>query len=255
MCKLFLVLTLAFHGVPATLASLPQNNKPFLASRPRHYYFAQHTTKATSPSLVAKQDMLDIPRGGSTTTYSDSNNPLILFVSHWSQNPFVVAAVICATKAGLADLVAQKRQGQHPFHVRRSVSFILYGALYQGMVQELIYNNLYTYMFGSGTTLDVVLRKVLFDAIFHNALVCIPMAYVVKAAVFGKPPLSSGLSAYIDDVLHHGLLLKYYAMWMPVNAVLFTVVPPRGRIPVMACVSFFWMILLSTMASRPRKQE
>ena len=129
----------------------------------------------------------------------------------------------------------------------------MYGALYQGMAQELIYNNLYTYLFGSATTPMVVFKKVLFDAIFHNALVCIPMAYAVKAFVF-QYSLTKGIKQYIDDVRHHGLLFKYYALWMPVHALLFTIVPKHWRITVMATVSFFWMIILSTISSRAREE-
>ena len=186
-------------------------------------------------------------------------------------HPLVAAAMVCATKASAADWVAQKRQQRlcannnnndhdddassppprKKLSFRRLFSFIVYGALYQGVAQELIYNGLYTRMFGSATTMDVVVKKVLFDAVFHNALVCIPMAYEVKAFIF-QYSLATGIRQYIDDVMHHGLLLKYYALWIPVNAMLFTIVPTHWRITVMACVSFFWMIILSTISSRTR---
>ena len=167
-------------------------------------------------------------------------------------NPLVGAAIVCAFKAGLADLVAQSRNknGKH-LDVRRSASFIVYGALYQGCAQELIYNNFYTWLFGSSTSLRVAVRKVLFDAVFHNAMVCIPMAYLVKSFVFRFSPRTA-IRQYIDDVMYHGLLIKYYAIWMPTNLCIFTVIPEHWRITVMACVSFFWMVILSTVSSRPR---
>lgn len=178
-----------------------------------------------------------------------------------AQHPLVTAAVVCATKAFAADLVAQKRQQglnaesstdqDKKFDWRRSFSFVAYGALYQGMAQELIYNNFYSFLFGTATTMRVAIKKVLFDAFFHNALVCIPMAYAVKALIF-KYSVVKGIRQYIDDVRYHGLLLKYYAIWMPVNAMLFTLIPPHWRITVMATVSFFWMIILSTISSRAR---
>jgi hypothetical protein len=187
----------------------------------------------------------------------------------WKANPLIAAAIVCAIKASTADLVAQKRQQRvhsdvdtttscrsHPefkLSVRRTLSFAIYGAMYQGMAQELIYNNLYTCMFGSGKTMDVVVMKVLFDAVFHNALICIPMAYAVKAFVF-QYSLATGIRQYIDDVRHHGLLLKYYTLWMPVNAMIFSIIPNHWRITVMAMVSFFWMIILSTISSRVRTE-
>ena len=217
-------------------------------------------------NLIA--NVLAIRRGGSgsTTTELQSTAASVAAITaidaFWKAHPLIAAAVVCSTKACLADLVAQHRQQrkesttaakQKKLDIRRTISFVVYGALYQGMAQELIYNNLYTYLFGSATTARVVAKKVLFDAFFHNALVCIPMAYAVKSFVFNYS-LATAIRQYIDDVVHHGLLLKYYALWMPVNAMIFTVVPTHWRISVMAVVSFFWMIILSTISSRARDE-
>lgn len=219
---------------------------------------------------IGENQTLRIPRGGavgsSSTALSGVSAVASTLDTFWkSQNPFVTAALVAGTKAVLADLVAQKRQQQQQpptdspgktatmIDRRRSLSFLIYGSLYQGCAQELIYNNLYTYLFGSATTAKVVVRKVLFDAVFHNALVCIPMAYAVKALVYGTYSVREAIKQYIDDVLHHGLLLKYYAIWMPVNAMIFTIIPPHWRISVMAAVSFFWMMILSTISSRKRE--
>jgi protein Mpv17 len=177
----------------------------------------------------------------------------------WQRHPFVAAALVCSTKASAADAVAQQRQHSKlnvgtSFDVRRNLSFILYGALYQGIAQEFIYNNCYTFLFGSGSDPATVLKKIVFDAIFHNALVCIPVAYVVKASLFQHSP-GEAIRRYVDDVRYHGLLWKYYAIWMPTNFLIYTFVPTHLRITVMATVSFFWMIILSTISSRERECE
>jgi hypothetical protein len=186
----------------------------------------------------------------------------------WKQHPYLAAAIVCAIKAAAADLVAQRRpqqprgpsqsgsgkssdQATAPIDAKRTLSFVLYGALYQGMVQEFIYNNLYSRMFGDRPTLAVIAAKVGFDAIFHNALICVPMAYIVKAIVF-RYSLMEGLRRYRDDVLHHGLLIKYYCIWIPVNFCVYAFIPKHFRITTMAFVSFFWMTILSTIASRTR---
>lgn len=177
--------------------------------------------------------------------------------SLWKQHPFVAAALVCAIKAFAADVVAQRRQlsAQSATNTsmdrKRTLAFVLYGALYQGMVQEFIYNHLYSRLFGDSPTLSVIATKVAFDAIFHNALVCVPMAYIVKACVF-RYSLREGLRRYLDDVLHHGLLLKYYSIWIPVNFCVYAFIPKHWRITTMAVVSFFWMTILSTIASRKR---
>lgn len=174
----------------------------------------------------------------------------------WKRHPFLAAALVCAIKAAAADLVAQRRQlfvesENDKIDGRRTLAFVLYGALYQGMVQEFIYNNLYSRLFGDSPTISVIATKVAFDAVFHNALVCVPMAYIVKACVF-RYPLQEGLRRYRDDVVHHGLLLKYYSIWIPVNFCVYAFIPKHWRITSMAMVSFFWMTILSTIASRKR---
>jgi Mpv17 / PMP22 family len=189
----------------------------------------------------------------------------------WKQHPFLAAAIVCAIKAAAADLVVQRRQQQQSNKVghdkttttmtttkattkidaKRTLAFVLYGALYQGVVQEYIYNTLYSRMFGDHPTLAVIATKVGFDAIFHNALICVPMAYIVKAIVFRYSPLE-GLRRYRDDVLHHGLLIRYYCIWIPVNFCVYAFIPKHFRITTMAVVSFFWMTILSTISSRPR---
>ena len=113
----------------------------------------------------------------------------------WRKYPFLAAGFTCGLKASLADIVAQKRQmamndasqTTEPssseetstssakqlqqksaavgtkFDLRRNVAFTVYGALYQGMAQEFIYNHMYSIWFGSGTSITTVLSKVLFD--------------------------------------------------------------------------------------------
>ena len=200
--------------------------------------------------------VVSIHRGGSSETELKSASTVFQAVDvFWkAQNPFVTAAIVAGTKATVADLFAQQRQKAKgtKFDYRRVLSFLVYGSLYQGCVQELIYNNLYNYLFGTATTAKVVVKKVMFDAVFHNAMVCIPMAYAVKSMIY-RYSLKKGIQQYIDDVMHHGLLIKYYAIWMPVNAMIFTIVPPHWRIAVMATVSFFWMMILSTISSRKRE--
>ena len=84
----------------------------------------------------------------------------------------------------MADLVAQKRQeslvnddsgdggdgkAKTPstatkFDMKRNMAFTLYGAIYQGMAQEFIYNHMYSIWFGiSSTNIRTILSKVLFD--------------------------------------------------------------------------------------------
>lgn len=78
----------------------------------------------------------------------------------------------------MADLVAQKRQEQQDggkgskkevakFDYKRNLAFTVYGAVYQGMAQEFIYNHMYGAWFGVGTNVRTVLTKVLFDLLIQ----------------------------------------------------------------------------------------
>jgi protein Mpv17 len=186
--------------------------------------------------------------------------------------PYTAAALTCGVKASAADFVAQrqhlsKRDGsrdeieisedgsaQEIFEAPRNIAFLLYGAVYQGIGQEFIYNHLYSTWFGNGTGPAVVATKVAFDLLIQTTLLTLPVAYLTKATIF-RYPLTEGLRRYIEDITTHGLLLKYFALWGPVQCLTFSVVPIQARVPFIALVSFFWLIILSSISSRPRKAE
>jgi len=52
---------------------------------------------------------------------------------------------------------------------------------------------------------------------------------------------------YVEDVRKNGLLNKYWMIWTPVQFVAFGIVPEHYRI---AFVTFFWLILLSSISTR-----
>jgi Mpv17 / PMP22 family len=196
----------------------------------------------------------------------------------WRTNPFAAAAIICGVKASAADYVAQRRQikskrnsnkikkkntsivvavGENENNnnakadLRRNFAFILYGSLYQGMAQEFIYNHLYPVWFGTGTDPTTVLVKVVFDVTLQTTLVTLPIAYLAKALIFNYS-WQEALARYTDDIQNHGLLKKYISLWFPVNCLTFSVVPEYLRVSWIAFVSFFWLIILSSIASRAR---
>jgi hypothetical protein len=252
--KSFFFLVMAFAILlPRNVSSFRHSSRR--ASRSSHYLLSQY-----SPTPSGFRNILSI-RGGRETILRTSLQSTfavatVAALEFSKTQPFLTAAIVCGTKAAAADVVAQQRQlrlmnSKSKLDKRRIVSFCVYGAFYQGMAQEFIYNNVYTSLFGAETTVRVVLTKVLFDAFFHNALLCLPMAYLTKAFIY-RFSVGEALRRYADDVKSHGLLIKYYSIWMPVNFMIFTIVPTHLRITVMAMISFFWMIILSTISSRAR---
>lgn len=106
------------------------------------------------------------------------------------------------------------------------------------------------FFFGTGTDLTTVATKVVFDQFVTTPFLCLPVAYLVKAAVFDRP-LRSGLEHYVQDA-KNDLLWKYWLLWTPTTSLTFSVVPEHLRIPFIAFVSFFWLIILSNISSRPK---
>jgi hypothetical protein len=100
------------------------------------------------------------------------------------------------------------------------VAYLIYGALYQGMAQELIYNHAYPAIFGTGTDIVTVLSKVLFDLLIQTTLVTLPIAYISKAMIF-RYGLQEAFLRYMDDIKNHGLLTKYFMLWGPVQCLTF----------------------------------
>ncbi|KAL3775054.1 hypothetical protein HJC23_000582 [Cyclotella cryptica] len=177
-------------------------------SRPRIHHV---TTYHGSAKIVTS-----VPRGGS---FNPSNiilkSSLIATIDAFYQTmPLTSAFLTCALKASagtdfmfmcchiiirllrlvlLADLVAQKTQAAKdrgnddvvaPFHKKRNLAFFLYGGLYQGMAQEIIFNEFFPFLFGQGSDTFTVASKVVFDSFIVSPLLCLPVAYLVKSLIF-----------------------------------------------------------------------
>jgi protein Mpv17 len=190
--------------------------------------------------------------------------------SFFRTSPYAAAGLLCGVKASAADFIAQRRQ----FHKRgsedaeiqmkedgslavekpkpdllRNLAYIVYGSIYQGITQEYVYNHLYPVFFGAGTDIRTVLIKVGFDLTIQTTLFTLPIAYLSKALIY-RYSFREAFRRYFDDIRNHGLLIKYFALWGPVQCMTFSIIPEHFRIPFVAIVSFFWLIILSSIASK-----
>ena len=134
-------------------------------------------------------------------------------------------------------------------NIRRNVAFILYGGLYQGMFQEHMYNHIFPMIFGTGTDFLTVSSKVVFDIFFLNPLLCLPVAYLSKSIIFRYSP-KEAIRRYISDIKERNLLQKCWSLWFPVQCLTFSIIPEYLRITFIAGVSFFWLILLSSISAK-----
>ena len=134
------------------------------------------------------------------------------------------------------------------FSFKRNLALLCYGGLYQGCGQELIYNHLFSTIFGAGKQPLTVMMKVCFDMLLIQPILSLPIAYVIKAPIFGYSIVDS-MKCYVKDVKEKALLKKCWLVWAPTQIISFTVIPTHFRISFMACVSFFWIILFSSISS------
>lgn len=190
-----------------------------------------------------------------------------------SSSSAVPAVVPAATSSSSSAEYPITVRSHHPdwLDAKRNLAFVIYGALYQGMVHEYVFNTLYPAWFGVGTDPAVVLCKVLFNLLIQTTLVTLPVAYILKAYIVGKDctnnrqpqqsqqkqqkqkqqenPLQTAMEKYWNDIQYQGLWTKAFALWGPVHCLTFSVVPEHYRVTFIAVVSFFWLIMLSSISS------
>lgn len=195
-------------------------------------------------------------------------------------HPFMASFLICAFKASSADCFAQfmsfkKLSASSPKHehrdsgptadsdsdtisssfsFKRNLALLCYGGLYQGCGQEVIYNRLFSALFGAGTQPRAVLMKVCFDMLVIQPAISLPIAYVIKAPIFGYS-LADSMKRYVRDVREKNLLKTCWMVWAPTQLVSFTVIPTHLRISFMACISFFWIIMFSSISSSSKSEN
>jgi len=208
-------------------------------------------------------------------------------------NPYAAGAIVAGFKAGTADILAQKRQIRKTIEAaekalvgttstgsaatatstittldnqnddtttsirldaKRTLAFLLYGAIYQGFAQEFTYNHLYPVLFGTDTSALTVLKKVFCDMCVQTPLLTLPIAYYSKA-LLAKNSFRDAMAHYFDDVMHRGLLFKFWGLWTPVQCLTFSVIPEHFRVSFIAMVSFFWVIILSSLSASREMEE
>ena len=223
-----------------------------------------HNAHSTAPTTILPMSFTDV-----SNFYADF--------------PLQAAVLTCGVKASVADGIAQarpiaikqKQQQKHDnnkenptfidfstlsssnystsswiddLEFRRNIAYIIYGGIFIGALCHYEYDVLFPILFGTEHNLVTSIKEVLFDNFVTAPIVWLPPAYFVKAVMYNYS-LTEGLNRYINDITKNGLLKKYWTVWLPAQSVSFTVVPDHLRVVFMACVSFFWFILFSTVSS------
>ena len=135
------------------------------------------------------------------------------------------------------------------FEFKRNLAFLLYGGAYQGCFQEHLFNKIFPMIFGEGKGPLIVGLKVTFDMLVVSPFLCLPVAYLIKGAIYRSTFIDS-VRRYIHDVRQNRLLHTYWSVWYPVQIFNFMIIPKQFRITFIASFSFFWLIMLSRISGK-----
>jgi hypothetical protein len=260
-----------FHS-KQTVHLTGQRQQQWGSSSPSH----SHTHASPSSSTRLYSDIDEVTTAGV--------NAIDTF---YQTQPYLSAFITCSVKAGTADVIAQTQLNQPDeesedganangtvlnssssksisstsddsssgtgIDVSRNLAFIFYGGLYSGLAQQFFYTVAFPGWFGHVQDWQTVAKEVGMDMLVIGPFLCLPIAYMVKTAFtadeFNLENIKIGLEKYVEDVKIRGLLLKYWAVWIPGQTVTFTIIPEHLRIPFVAAVSFFWMFILSSTSA------
>ena len=166
-----------------------------------------------------------------------------------TKRPYAVAFGSCAVKGVIADTISQRIvEGKQEQNWKRTAVFAFYGGWYCGWFQHALYNVGYARLFGLDTSLKNALRKVAFDSAIHVPLVCFPVYYAYKGALYDGIGVQGGLKRYTQE--WQMICSNYYMVWVPANLLVFTVVPVPLRIGFIACTSLGWLTVSSFLTHR-----
>ena len=166
-----------------------------------------------------------------------------------TKRPYAVAFGSCAVKGVIADTISQRIvEGKQEQNWKRTAVFAFYGGWYCGWFQHALYNVGYARLFGLDTSLKNAVRKVAFDSAVHVPLVCFPVYYAYKGALYDGIGVRGGLERYTHE--WQMICSNYYMVWVPANLLVFTVVPVPLRIGFIACTSLGWLTVSSFLTHR-----
>lgn len=171
--------------------------------------------------------------------------------SFYRSYPALASFLTASILACIADIVAQiMDECTTRLEKRRVLAMVLYSGLVSGICVEYMYSSVFPIIFGvtEGGFLRAI-RMTIFDECINAPLLWLPPAYIAQAIVY-QTSMREAIQKYMTDVRDHGLLIKYWSIWIPMSLFNFAIVPLPFRVAFVAVVSFFWMIILSIVANR-----
>eukprot|EP00929_Paragymnodinium_shiwhaense_P047506 TRINITY_DN24096_c0_g1_i1.p1 TRINITY_DN24096_c0_g1~~TRINITY_DN24096_c0_g1_i1.p1 ORF type:complete len:218 (-),score=51.07 TRINITY_DN24096_c0_g1_i1:157-810(-) len=179
------------------------------------------------------------------------------FLAFYKKHALCTGAVLTGFKNGAADVLVQTQwEKKEEINWRRTAVFAGFGFCYLGMFQHWQYTCLHMRWF-PGECWRAAAKKVVFDSTVNAALCYYPLFYMVQSCVmadeYSAGRVEEGWERYKMNFPQD--YTAYLAIWLPVQTINFTLVPPHWRVLFGAAVSAAWSCLLSKFRGDPAEIE
>jgi len=180
-------------------------------------------------------------------------------------NPFSSQVAIATAKTSVADLLTQRRvEKKEKIDWNRNLSFVLFGGLYLGVIQWLLYVRLYQRLFGSAMMkfINQPLRQklqnkaglralggqIVLDLAVITPILYWPSLYIFKAGldqnlVSLKDKMASAFVMWKTNFIEDNLYM--IGFWLVLDVFLYGFTPIYLRLPFNHIASFLWCLILS----------
>jgi len=188
---------------------------------------------------------------------------LSLYAEALRTHPLATKAATAGLTAALGDAIAQRslsRDAPFRYDGARGVAFVAFGALYSGAFQHVWFSWLNEALparlasLPAGAALSPGLQAAAKVAL--NQFVVVPALYMPLFLGFTGALAGLDLDACRARAqqLYAPLLRRNYAFWIPMQFLLFSVVPAEFQIPVLNAAGVLWTFILSSVGWRIQVQ-
>jgi len=193
---------------------------------------------------------------------------ILTFNGLMSKYPWTFGVGIATAKTGAADILVQKQiEKREKLDWQRVGLFTLFGFAYLGIVQYLIYVNLFSRLFKNAEAfgkmpfrqkirnkegLKDLGKQIVVDMFVHGPLFFFPCYYIAKESIQGDASVVSNPGKVMKKAMEkYGLnywddWLALWKIWIPGDALVFAL-PLWARLPANHAISFVYMCILSFM--------
>ncbi len=182
-------------------------------------------------------------------------------INKWvAANALGFSMMFGALKNFTADYVIQTNFENKELNYHRLVVFTSFGLLYVGGAQYIILNRILP-RFLPGLLegqIRPAAKAVVFDQIFHMPFLYLPVFYIFREV--GQVSDSMFININRKEEFYNRIIQPAYASWknsfsadmliemsifVPVQALNFTIIKPHFRVPFLTCFGFLWVMTLS----------